>query len=100
MSLVTEAVLLHEDSSRGGKYSQGVSCTEIIMKHLGHLREQAETACKSRGHSIEWSAPYHGESQSIQHGCCNHCDREVQIIMNPRPNQIDVGGEAVALNCN
>jgi hypothetical protein len=27
------------------------------------------------------------------------CGKEVQITMNPLPNEIEVGGEAVALNC-
>ena len=70
------------------------------MKHLGQLRNEANKACKVRGHdTMEWSAPYHGETRSRQCASCSMCGKEVQITMNPLPNEIEVGGEAVALNC-
>lgn len=70
------------------------------MKHLGILRQEANEACAARGHKVmEWSAPYHGESRSLQHASCSVCGLEVHIRMNPLPNEIEVGGEAVALNC-
>jgi hypothetical protein len=70
-----------------------------MKKHLGELRVIGEETAKYRGHSIEWSPPYHGESNSVQSGACTKCGMEVHINMNPRPNDIDIGGEAVALNC-
>ena len=30
---------------------------------------------------------------------CITCEREVRITLKPLPNEINIGGEAVALNC-
>lgn len=67
--------------------------------NLSELRKQAQQACKTRGHTMEWHSPYHGESRSIQNATCRMCGKEVQICTKPQPNGIDIGGEAVALNC-
>jgi hypothetical protein len=69
------------------------------MKSLGELRKQAEQSCTNRGHRMVWSSPYHGESRSIQCAVCSGCGKEAHINTNPSPNGIDIGGEAVALNC-
>ncbi len=30
---------------------------------------------------------------------CKYCHMAVRVVMCPMPNEIDIGGEAVALNC-
>ena len=69
------------------------------MKHLGQLRKSAQESAEFRGHSIRWYAPHHGERASTQIGECRWCGLEAYICTNPMPNGIDIGGEAVALNC-
>lgn len=70
------------------------------MKTLDELKATAEESAKFRGHeTIKWVTPWHGERASIQGGYCPVCGMMVQLITNPLPNQIDVGGEAVALGC-
>ena len=69
------------------------------MKSLGQLRKSAQDSAEFRGHSIRWYAPWHGEGASTQHGECRYCGLEVDIASTPRPNGIDICGEAVALNC-
>jgi len=70
------------------------------MRNLSELRTEAEESTGFRQHpELNWSAPWHGERASIQHGSCDTCGLEVQICTNPMPNGIDIGGEAVALNC-
>lgn len=69
------------------------------MKNLSELRKQATKSAEFRGHTIKWHSPYHSERQSLQNGECINCACEIQILMNPAPNQIDIGGMAVALTC-
>lgn len=69
------------------------------MKDLGTLRKEAEQAIQFRGHHIVWMSPWHGENRSTQEGICQRCNKTVFINTNPLPNDIDIGGEAVALCC-
>lgn len=61
-------------------------------------RGQANQSAKWRGHKIEWRKVPH-YSGIIWQGTCRKCQREVQVLQNPAPNDIVIGGEAVALNC-
>ena len=70
------------------------------MANLLYLRKHAEISTKNRKHIIEWQPAWHSESKSIQTGICKLCGREVQINTKPLPNEIDIGGEALALNCS
>ena len=70
------------------------------MKSLDTLRNEAQEAAKRRGHWIKWLHPFFGERTSIQDGKCRVCGAPVQIDVSPLPNGIDMGGEALAMNCN
>ena len=70
------------------------------MDTLTTLKARALKSTRYRGHRIHWTPPYHSERTSVQNGVCTRCGMEVQINVNPLPNGIDIGGEAVALNCN
>jgi hypothetical protein len=72
---------------------------DFAMRSLTELKRSATESCALRGHEIEWAAPWHGETKSIQRGKCRRCDMVVDINTNPLPNGIEIGGEAVALNC-
>lgn len=73
-----------------------------MKKSLSLLRLEAEKCgTELRGHKIIWSEPfYHRWSNAnLQDGKCQYCGMEVQLNDHPRPNGIDISGEAVALNC-
>ena len=69
---------------------------------IDQLRNEASIYCIHRGHVIQWEASFFHEwsNANLQNGICIHCQKEVQINDNPQPNGIDIGGEAVATNCN
>jgi hypothetical protein len=59
------------------------------------LKESAAESATWRGHSLIWE--YFSNENAL--GTCRTCGAEVQCLLHPAPNQIDIGGEAVALNC-
>lgn len=70
------------------------------MAGLWKLKIEAMDAASFRGHAvILWQAPHHGEHRSYQLGTCTDCGMQVCINTRPMPNEIDIGGELVALNC-
>jgi len=70
------------------------------MQSLDQLRVEAREACGLRGHIMRFTPPWHGEYGSLQSGECTKCGMRVHLNTRPLPNGIDIGGEAVALNCN
>ena len=66
------------------------------MTKLRRLQLEALGSCRFRGHRMsrfEHSTPDNAVSS------CLDCPATVQVLSHPAPNQIDIGGEAVALNC-
>jgi len=65
---------------------------------LSELRNEATRAAEYyRGHQLgEWII---GRYQASAHAKCKLCGRTVTINTHPAPNQIDIAGEAVALDC-
>ena len=55
---------------------------------LSTLQRKASASARWRGHSLRWSAPWHGEYRSVQLGTCRHCGHEVWISTRPLPNEI------------
>lgn len=67
------------------------------MKKLQRLKLEAIGSCKFRGHTMnEWSDSDDGKSSATD---CSACGMIVHVDTDPAPNDIDVGGEAVALHC-
>jgi hypothetical protein len=63
---------------------------------LGALMIEANEAATFRGHKLAaWVARDGGVAVSF----CLTCGRGVQVSANPAPNEIDMAGEALALNC-
>lgn len=61
---------------------------------VGELKEEALESAEWRGHDMggwnSYKAPY----------CeCVKCGAFVQVDSSPAPNGIDIGGDAVAINC-
>ena len=63
---------------------------------ITRLKRKALESTAFRGHQmakwLRWT-PFNYVA------CCVNCPAEVQVLSDPAPNQIDIGGEAVALNC-
>jgi len=60
------------------------------MKKETRLKKEANRAADFRGHRLFWQG---------NTGTCEHCGAWAQIDTNPAPNGIDIGGPAVAVNC-
>jgi hypothetical protein len=68
------------------------------MPALSTLRKRAAQAATWRGHKLKWSHGINMGVRLLQNAKCN-CGAEVQINTKPAPNEIDIGGDAVAVNC-
>jgi hypothetical protein len=67
--------------------------TDIGLLRL--MNEASEAAERFRGHVLEWEqlGPH------LVRGACVVCGMEVDYNALPMPNEIDIGGGAVAVNC-
>lgn len=63
------------------------------------LEREALRACEWRGHEMGPFAASEWRPDSVSTAYCNFCGRGVTVNARPMPNEIDIGGEAVALNC-
>lgn len=68
---------------------------------IAKLKVKAIEICESREHGMVWEEAYYSTwaGSNIQVGICKYCRMEVLLTEKPRPNGIDLGGEALALNC-
>jgi hypothetical protein len=68
------------------------------MAQLDRLIRDARRSMRVRGHT---PAP---AKRSIGRGAaiikCDTCEKEVHVICKPQANEIQIAGEAVAINCN
>jgi len=78
------------------------------MRKIERLRKEALESCKFRGHEMEKfrihkTGSFRGtipiKMVRKMSSTCTICGREVTINVRPLPNEIEIGGEAVALNC-
>ena len=61
------------------------------------LQAKATEAASYRGHTLNGWVQI---SPTITEATCTACNRTVHTNTKPAPNEIDIGGEAVALNCD
>lgn len=78
------------------------------MRKIDRLRKEALQSCNFRGHKMtrfytfNWQYAGSKVMGIIPHSAystCKICGARVDINTTPAPNQIDIGGTAVALNC-
>lgn len=72
------------------------------MSHLDRLIRDARAAMKARGHLSLAAERWH-ESSTQRSGATLHCGKchlEARVICKPQPNEIQIGGEAIALSCH
>lgn len=71
------------------------------MRKIERLRQEALEACKLRGHTM--SKFSYSDKTIFRRGWgyskCLICKKNVFILSKPYPNEIEIGGEAVALGC-
>ena len=66
-----------------------------IMNVIGLMQEARETALY-RGHNVKNWDVLGEDCYSLE---CKDCKMTVMVKENPLPNEINVGGEAIALSC-
>ena len=66
---------------------------------LQRLRKEARSSAEWRGHVFprRWYFPVNYPARQTL--TCIRCGMSVTVLLNPQPNEIDIGGKAVALNC-
>ena len=69
------------------------------MRKLERLRLEALEACKWRGHDMHNFVHYPNHGRRTKFSRCRKCGKHVVVNAHPFPNEIDIGGEAVALEC-
>ncbi len=71
------------------------------MRKAQRLKRDARAAATWRGHSMRLFIPVGTrEYKPIQWAaCCRNCSAAMVVNIKPAPNEIDIGGTAVALNC-
>ncbi len=70
------------------------------MTKIARLKRQARDGASWRGHSLCRFAKHINAAGNIVYlASCGVCNRHVAVKPNPQPNEIDIGGTAVALNC-
>jgi hypothetical protein len=62
---------------------------------LESLQEECADSMRYRGHDPVCVQV----TEDMALYVCMNCGMEAQVLSWPMPNQIDIGGEAVALNC-
>lgn len=66
------------------------------MTKLQRLKREARAAATARGHTLARFNYWHG---GRYYAYCSQCGEEALVRERPAPNEIEIGGEAVALNC-
>ena len=66
------------------------------MQKILEMIKEANEACEWRGHEM---GGFVAISPYIAISHCKWCNKQVAVNTNPLPNEINIGGEAVALNC-
>lgn len=61
------------------------------MRKVDRLKQEARESCEFRGHKMKRFKDGFSE--------CKVCKAWVYITLKPMPNDIDIGGPAVALHC-
>ena len=66
------------------------------MTKLARLKREALEACSFRGHDM---TRFHNSSRIDAYATCKICGKLVGVNAYPAPNDIDIGGNALALGC-
>jgi hypothetical protein len=67
-----------------------------MANEMKKLQKEAKASAQSRNHNL---AEFTQLGPHLAVAECVHCGMEVATNTHPQPNEIDIGGEAVALDC-
>lgn len=67
-----------------------------VTGNIEKLKKEAMSAAKFRGHKM---GPWEQEGPNQASSTCSVCGKGVTVNAAPAPNEIDIGGEAVAVGC-
>lgn len=70
-----------------------------MPRKVQRLRQEALEGCNFRNHSMGRFSYYHENNIGISLCTNPGCSGYVQILTKPMPNEIEIGGDAVALQC-
>jgi hypothetical protein len=63
------------------------------------MDKQATRAATQRGHSLAWGPLVISGARIRETARCRRCTATVSVDTRPESNGIDIGGDAVAVNC-
>lgn len=70
------------------------------MTNVARLQKEALISCNNRGHKMgRFNQIDLTNGSRIYRAECKDCGAWVDVNPKPAPNEIDIGGTAVALNC-
>ena len=69
------------------------------MPDIDTLESEAAIAAELRGHTLGNWKRFNNGSHNYSSNSCLVCNKQVQVCDRPQANEIDMGGEAVALSC-
>ena len=70
------------------------------MTKIDRLIKEARGSCEARGHRMRRFTHISNRTcGQTAYSDCLVCDCSVSVIAHPAPNEIEIGGEAVALDC-
>ena len=69
------------------------------MTRYESLKRSAIESAEARGHELGRFGFVLQPNRMVGNSLCRKCGAGVTINTNPMPNQIDIGGRAVAVNC-
>ena len=72
------------------------------MKRFERLKRLARETATYRGHDLSrfLTSYTFGHTERGAMATCKRCAAYVSVLTHPGPNEIDIGGEAIALNCS
>ena len=70
------------------------------MRRIDRLIREARDAATARGHKLAPFARYGSAAHRGASSKCVKCGAFIQVTSSPMPNEIDIGGTAVALGCD
>jgi len=76
--------------------ADGYGADNVRTESLDNLKNEAQETATFRGHDL---SPWKSINNYIEEATCRGCNAYVRVNINPAPNDIDIGGDAVALNC-
>lgn len=69
------------------------------MTKLERLRLEALESCRWRGHDMGQFRQADFFKDTLRYAHCKVCGLQVVINSRPQPNEIDIGGRALAMGC-